>query len=225
MPVMIRRCTLAWGLVLFTTATSAEQLVTWKKGAVASVHPLATDAGMNALKAGGNAVDAAIATAITLGVVDGHNSGLGGGCFILIRAADGTVTAIDGREKAPALATRDMFLKEGKVDDEASKTGALASGVPGALAAYDLALKQHGKLKLADLLLPAAEIAELGTDWFCRGEYAGKVADWMKKSGGVKRNEDFATYQAATREPLRTTYRGHEPLGFPPPSSGGVHVA
>jgi gamma-glutamyltranspeptidase/glutathione hydrolase len=159
---MIRRCTLVWGLVLFTTAAWAEQLVTWKKGAIASVHPLATDAGINALKAGGNAVDAAIATAITLGVVDGHNSGLGGGCFILIRAADGTVTAIDGREKAPALATRDKFLKEGKVDNEASKTGALASGVSGALAAYDLSLKKHGRLKLADLLLPAAVIAEKG---------------------------------------------------------------
>ncbi|HSI63611.1 MAG TPA: gamma-glutamyltransferase, partial [Candidatus Saccharimonadia bacterium] len=69
----------------------------WKKGAVASVNPLATEAGMNALKRGGNAVDAAIATAITLGVVDGHNSGLGGGCFVLIRAMDGLVTAIDAR--------------------------------------------------------------------------------------------------------------------------------
>ncbi len=139
---------LGWPL----TAVHAETGYT--NGAVASVHPLATQAGLQALQRGGNAVDAAIATALTLGVVDGHNSGIGGGCFILIRAADGHQTCIDGREKAPAQAHHDMFLREGKVDDAASKTGALASGVPGALAAYELALKKHGKLKLADLLRP-----------------------------------------------------------------------
>jgi gamma-glutamyltranspeptidase/glutathione hydrolase len=269
-------------LLLFVARAPAQAPV-WPKGAVASVHPLATDAGMNALKRGGNAVDAAIATAITLGVVDGHNSGLGGGCFILIRAADGSVTAIDSREKAPALATRDMYLKDGKVDDAASKTGALASGTPGALAGYALAIKKHGKLKLADLLLPAAEIAENGfaidavyerklesvhddlakfegskevlfkadgslpkkgdvlkqpglahtlrmiaehgPEWFYKGEFAEKVDAWMQANGGVLRKEDFAAFAPTLREPLRSTYRGYEVVGFPPPSSGGVHVA
>lgn len=132
------------------------------KMGIATVHPLATDAGVEAFKSGGNAVDAAIAAALTLGVVDGHNSGIGGGCFIVIRAADGSVTAIDGREMAPAKAHRDMYIIGGKLDEKASKTGALAAGVPGALAAYDLALRKHGRKKLADLLLPAAEIAEKG---------------------------------------------------------------
>jgi gamma-glutamyltranspeptidase / glutathione hydrolase len=271
-------------LTAFLIASSAlAEAPAWPKGVVASVHPLATDAGVNALKRGGNAVDAAIATAITLGVVDGHNSGLGGGCFILIRAADGSVTAIDARETAPALATRDMYLKDGKVDDAASKTGALAPGTPGALAGYALALEKHGKLKLADLLLPAAEIAEKGFEidavyerklesvkeelekfegskevlfkadgtlpkkgdvlqqpelartlrmiaehgpaWFYRGEYAKKVDAWMQANGGVLRKEDFATFAPKLREPLRTTYRGYDIIGFPPPSSGGVHVA
>ena len=81
------------------------------KGMVASVHPLATDAGVAALRKGGNAIDAAIAVGLTLGVVDAHNSGLGGGCFILIRRADGKIFAIDGRETAPAKATRDMYLQ------------------------------------------------------------------------------------------------------------------
>jgi gamma-glutamyltranspeptidase/glutathione hydrolase len=255
----------------------------WTKGAVASVHPLATEAGLNALKRGGNAVDAAIATAVTLGVVDGHNSGLGGGCFVLIRAMDGLVTAIDARETAPALATRDMYLRDGKVDDEASKTGALAPATPGALAGYALALEKHGKLSLADILLPAAKlaeegfpidavyarklesvkedlakfsaskalffkeggsllcegdllkqpdlartlraVAEHGVDWFYGGELAEKVDAWMKENGGVLRKEDFARYEAKLRVPLRTGYRGYEILGFPPPSSGGVHVA
>src|SRR5687768_6386459 len=83
------------------------------KGMVASVHPLATDAGIAALAKGGNAVDAAIAVGLTLGVVDARNSGLGGGCFILIRRDDGKLFAIDGREMAPAKATRDMYIKDG----------------------------------------------------------------------------------------------------------------
>lgn len=134
----------------------------YPKQAIATVHPLATQAGMDAFAKGGNAIDAAIAAGLTLGVVDGHNSGIGGGCFFVIRAADGTVTCIDGREMAPAKAHRDMYVINGKLDDEASKTGALASGVPGYLKACAAAQTKHGKLKLADLLLPAADIAEKG---------------------------------------------------------------
>lgn len=260
----------------------------WKQAAVASVHPLATAAGIKALEQGGNAVDAAIATAITLGVVDGHNSGLGGGCFILIRAADGTVAAIDARETAPALASRDMYLKPGtaeprEVNAEASKTGALAVATPGALAGYALALERFGKLKLADVALPAAKLAEDGfaldavyarklastkeqlalfpatkalffkedggvlkegdilkqpdlattlraianggSRAFYEGKFADRVGEWMAANGGVLRKGDLCAYTPKLREPLRTTYRGQEIIGFPPPSSGGVHVA
>lgn len=132
------------------------------KHAIATVHPLATQAGMQAFEKGGNAIDAAIAAGLTLGVVDGHNSGIGGGCFFVIRAADGTVTCIDGREMAPAKAHRDMYIINGKLDNEASKTGPLASGIPGYLKACQTAQSKHGRLKLADVLLPAAEIAEKG---------------------------------------------------------------
>src|SRR5512138_221431 len=79
-----------------------------QKGIASTVNSLATEAAVAAMKNGGNAVDAAVAAALTLGVVDGFNSGIGGGCFLLIRRADGSVVAIDGREKAPAAATRDM---------------------------------------------------------------------------------------------------------------------
>ncbi len=136
--------------------------LSFPNAAVASVNPIATQAGVQVLKKGGNAVDAAIAVGLTLGVVDGHNSGIGGGCFFVIHAADGTVTCIDGREMAGAAASRDMYVINGKLDNEASKTGALASGVPGYLKACAVAQKKHGKLKLADVLLPAAEIAEKG---------------------------------------------------------------
>ena len=147
-------------VLLFNTATLAVAAPT--NGFVASVHPTATEAGLRALKQGGNAVDAAVAVALTLGVVDTDNSGIGGGCFMLIRRANGKLVAIDGREMAPGLATRDMFIRNGQADTELSQTGPLASGVPGALAAYDLALRKYGKLSLKQVILPAAEIAEKG---------------------------------------------------------------
>jgi gamma-glutamyltranspeptidase/glutathione hydrolase len=131
-------------------------------GMVASVNPLATQAGVNALKSGGNAIDAAVAVGLTLGVVDTHNSGIGGGCFILIHLANGTNLCIDGREMAGAAATRDMFIRNGKGDTDLSQTGPLASGVPGEVAAFEYAVKHFGKKSFADLLLPAANIAENG---------------------------------------------------------------
>ncbi|HWF17676.1 MAG TPA: gamma-glutamyltransferase, partial [Verrucomicrobiae bacterium] len=131
-------------------------------GVVASIDPIATDAGVNVLKSGGNAVDAAIVVGLTLGVVDTPDSGIGGGCFMLIHLADGRNIALDGRETAPAAATRDMFVRNGKGDTELSQTGPLASGVPGELAAFDFASRNYGKKSLRDLILPAAEIAEKG---------------------------------------------------------------
>ncbi len=155
-----------WLAVALTLAPGAPSLranyAQGVNGIVASVHPLATQAGIDAMKNGGNAVDAAVAVAVTLGVVDNHNSGLGGGCFMLIHRANGEFIALDGREMAPAAATRDMFVRDGTGDTHLSQTGALASGVPGALAVYAQALERCGRKKLAELLLPAAQIAEDG---------------------------------------------------------------
>lgn len=175
-----------------------------ERGMVASVHPLATAAGVNALRQGGNAIDAAVAVGLTLGVVDGHNSGIGGGCFFLIHKADGTVIAIDGRETAPAAATRDMFLRDGKADTDLSQHGALASGVPGALAAYVHALTNHGKLKLSEVILPAAKIAE----------------DGYKLTGGAARTlnglsehfEKFATSKAVLMKPDAAAWKAGDIL-------------
>ncbi len=154
------------------------------RGIVASVHPLATRAGIDALKNGGNAIDAAVAVGLTLGIVDGHNSGIGGGCFFLIRRANGEFVALDGREMAPAAATRDMYIRDGKANTDLSQTGALASAVPGALAVYDQVLKKYGRKKLADLLLPAAQIAEDGfpIDFV----YARKLASAAEKLRGFE---------------------------------------
>jgi len=132
------------------------------RGMVSSVNPLATEAGLSVLKSGGNAIDAAVAVGFTLGVVDTHNSGIGGGCFMLLRLANGKFVAIDGREKAPAAATRDLFVRNGKGDTELSQTGALASGVPGEVAAFEYAVKHHGRKPWKELLLPAAALADNG---------------------------------------------------------------
>ena len=107
------------GLGFFTfenTVRNIAEEAVGKNGVVSSVHPLASEVGINILKAGGNAVDAAIATGLALGVVDQANCGLGGGAFIVIRLANGTVHTLDGREMAPSRAHRDMYIKNGKVN-------------------------------------------------------------------------------------------------------------
>src|SRR5688500_13118923 len=128
----------------------------------ATVNPYATDAALAAIREGGNAVDGAIAAAATLGVVDSHNSGIGGGLFMLIRKPDGTFVAIDGREMAPSAAKREMFLKDGKADVRLSQEGPLASGVPGWLAALDRAAKDFGKRPLSEAFTRAAQLADEG---------------------------------------------------------------
>ena len=153
---------LCLALLFFAGPATAENVAHGEHGAVASVHPLATRAGLEVLKNGGNAIDAAVAVGVTLGVVDGHNSGLGGGCFLLIRRANGEFITIDGREMAPAAATRDMFLRDGKPDTSLSQTGALASGIPGSVAAYAYAVEKFGRKKFGELLTPAVQIAADG---------------------------------------------------------------
>ena len=131
-------------------------------GLVVSSHPAASRAGLEVLRQGGNAVDAAVATGLALGVVDQFNSGIGGGGFVLIRLSDGTVHAIDGREKAPAAASRDMYVRNGSYDPALSKVGPLAVGVPGILAAYEKALELAGSRSLGEVIEPAVSLAENG---------------------------------------------------------------
>ncbi len=162
MKTLLKPLNLLVAMLLAGVLCSDAETAHGEHGMVVSVHPIATQAGIEVLKKGGNAIDAAVAVALTLGVVDSHNSGIGGGCFILLRRSNGAYNAIDGREMAPEKATRDMFLRDGKADPKLSQTGALAIATPGALAAYDLAVKKFGKLPLKDRLLDAAKIAEDG---------------------------------------------------------------
>ena len=134
------------------------------RSAIASAHPLATAAGFEVLEQGGNAFDAAVAISATLAVVEPMGSGLGGGGFWLLhRASDGFQTMLDGREKAPAAATRDMYLdKQGKVIDRLSLDGTLAAAIPGLPAALVHLASNYGSLPLRQSLLPAIRAAEKG---------------------------------------------------------------
>jgi gamma-glutamyltranspeptidase / glutathione hydrolase len=261
---------------------AATQVAVGKNGA-ATVHPIATEAAASMLRQGGNAIDAAVAAAFCLGVVDGHNSGIGGGCLILVRDSSGGLHAIDGREKAPAASSPSLYLREGKPSVSLSQTGPLASGVPGQVAALHQLHSKLGKLPWSKTVLPAIKvasdgfvvgkathnaiagelkelqqfessrsvlcrpdgspraigellqqsdlaktltsIAESGSDFFYQGEFARKCEEYLKSLGGVMTAEDFGNYEAKERRPVDTRYRGYRVLGFPTPSSGGIHIA
>ena len=251
-------------------------------GAVATVHPLATQAAANQLENGGNAIDAVIAAALTLGVVDSYNSGIGGGLFAVVHWADGRIEAIDAREMAPAKAHRDMYVRDGKVQRSLSRDGALAIGIPGSVAAFEYLSTVGGETALATLYRQAADIAESGfavlpdyhkrlqrtaeklqqfpeaadiflqqqqpwpighqliqkdlaktyrlladkgSDYFYKGEFAIQVEKWMRMNNGIITAADFANYELRRRKPVHSHFLGHDIYGFPPPSSGGVHVA
>ncbi|WP_245792170.1 gamma-glutamyltransferase [Teredinibacter waterburyi] len=196
------------------------------RGAIASVNSIATEAGLAAFAKGGNAIDAALAVAFTLGVVDGFNSGLGGGCFIVARTAAGELLAIDGREMAPALAHANMFNPSGATDLQLSRTGALAIGVPGSVAALELLHQKGGKLNWSDSLLPAARLAEQGfvIDELYAKRLAGKASDLARfdasaeiflddgqplPQGSVLRQLDLAkTYRALAQAGSDYFYQG-----------------
>jgi gamma-glutamyltranspeptidase/glutathione hydrolase len=131
---------------------------------IATAHPLATEAGHEILDAGGNAFDAAVAISASLAVVEPMSSGLGGGGFWLLhRDSDGFETMIDGREKAPLAAQRDMYLDElGEVRPGASINGPLSAGIPGEPAAIVHIAKTYGRLSLARDLKPAIRQARQG---------------------------------------------------------------
>lgn len=251
---------------------------------VASQHPLASQIGVDVLKRGGNAVDAAIAVGLALAVVYPEAGNIGGGGFMLYRRADGQVFAIDYREMAPKAATRDMYVdKDGNlIKGEGSSTiGYRASGVPGTLAGFDLAHRKHGsgKVRWRDLVEPARALAQngyiltnrlanlfvtykehlakypdsnriflnngryyregdrlrqpelaatlgrvaaQGASEFYNGRTAQMIAADMKANNGLITLEDLKNYKARERTPLRGTYRGHEIITMPPPSSGGI---
>ena len=251
------------------------------KAAIASAHPLASQAGLDVLAQGGNAFDAAIAVAAALAVVEPSGSGLGGGGFILIhRASDGLNSMIDAREKAPAASTRDMFLDEkGQPVPRLSLDSALAAGIPGEPAGLGVLASKYGRLPIKISLAPAIRLArngfplyerlqegirgkqaalkrspdaartflnhgevpalgyvikqpdfartlellaDKGVDAFYKGPFARKLADGVRKLGGIWTEQDLADYRAVEREPVVGTYHGARIISSSPPASGGI---
>ena len=264
-------------------STSSNTTATGRRCVVATVHPLASQAALDTFSRGGNAIDAAVAASAMLSVVDGFNSGLGGGGLALIRTSDGIVHAYDGREKAPANSSPEMFYKQGFPDPQLSQMGPLAVGVPGLPALLERISSDHGKLSWVPALEGAAQVAEdgfsldanyvgrlssaaerlakfqgsaevlldeqarpwqvghrlqqpdlastlrclaeQGSAWFYEGEFAKQIEKFMQENGGVLRSSDMASYDVQLRPSIESEYRGHRVFGFPPPSSGGIHIA
>lgn len=155
-------------LLLATLACTRESApptdtVSSTTGVVVSAHHLASDIGAATLASGGNAVDAAIATAFALAVTHPSAGNIGGGGFMVIRLADGTATTIDYREKAPLASTATMYLNaDGTRAAAATDSGWRAPGVPGTVAGLAMAHAKHGKLPWRDVVAPAAELAARG---------------------------------------------------------------
>lgn len=163
---MIRNVLLSISILLFTLPASAQQgriPVPAKNGMVVSSHYLASEVGNEVLMQGGNAVDAAIATAFALSVTLPSAGNIGGGGFLVYHGADGEITSFNFREKAPLAATETMFLNSrGEIHQNSNHDGALSVGVPGTVAGLVLAHERLGTMPWADLVAPAVELAADG---------------------------------------------------------------
>lgn len=157
---------------------------------VAAAHPLAAQAGLRMLREGGSAVDAAVAVQLVLNLVEPQSSGIGGGLFLLHQ--DGRrVQAYDGRETAPAAATPDLFVRDGRpLPFLEAVVGGRSVGVPGALRALELAHLQHGRLPWKTLFEPAIELAENGF------EIGPRLATLLRQpdAQGLRRDPEAAAY-------------------------------
>lgn len=176
---------------------SAGMLVS-KRGLVISSSSIASDVGASILRRGGNAVDAAVATAFALAVTYPGAGNIGGGGFMVLRLKNGTATTIDYRERAPFGSTQTMYLDaNGKIDRKLTATGYIAPGVPGTVRGLALVQREYGKLPWRDVVMPAADLATKGfplDSELARSlnrevaqamkPYPASVAAYGKRSGG-----------------------------------------
>jgi gamma-glutamyltranspeptidase/glutathione hydrolase len=147
-----------------------------RHGMVVSTHHAAAKAGAQILRQGGNAIDAAVATAFAVGVAQPFSAGVGGGMFALVRLDNGEILALDARETAPAAATPTMYTEPG-VAKRASVHGSLAVAVPSFVPGMITLLEKHGTMPLATVLAPAIELAESGVEI---GRYHARLAGFMR---------------------------------------------
>jgi gamma-glutamyltranspeptidase/glutathione hydrolase len=217
-----------------------------KRGLVITQSDIASQIGFQVIRDGGNAVDAAVATALAMAVTHPTAGNIGGGGFLVFRSATGDATTFDFREAAPAGSNPEMWLVNGKYDSQVHHNSHRAVGVPGTVAGLHLAWKTYGSKPWKDLVAPAVKLARDGfelTDGLARslertlqriadqgpagfydGETAALLEKEMKANGGLITRDDLKNYQAKQRAPIKGTYRGHDIIGMAPPSSGGIAV-
>jgi gamma-glutamyltranspeptidase/glutathione hydrolase len=197
-------------------------------GAASTVDVLATQAAIDSLRRGGNAVDAAVAAAGVLGVVEPFSCGIGGGGFMVIRTRDGEVTTIDSREESPLAMRPDSFFENGApLPFNEARFSGLSAGVPGTVSGWQQALRRYGTWSLRRALRPGIEVARRGfvVDQTLVSQTAG-VVDWFddvpstaalyldpdgtpRDLGSLLRNPDLAdTYERIARRGARSFYRG-----------------
>jgi gamma-glutamyltranspeptidase/glutathione hydrolase len=162
------------------------------RGMVVSAERHASEAGLAMLRAGGNAIDAAVAAAFAIGVTEPYHSGIGGGGFLLIHLANGETIALDARETAPAAAHAGMFVAPGVAAD-ASRSGPLAVATPGLVAGLALALERWGTRSLPEVMEPAIELAEQG---FPIGMRHARILGVWHRLGHAERFPETAAIQA-----------------------------
>ncbi len=206
-PHRLLSCAVASLLAAFAAvpATASVHPVHAAHGMVVSVHELASHVGVDILQAGGNAVDAAVATGFALAVVHPAAGNIGGGGFMLIRMADGKAHFLDYREMAPAAATRDMYLDaQGNVIPNASQIGYKAIGVPGSVAGMVFAEQKYGKLTLKQVMAPAIRLASEGyaLTWEEAAELHDRhLAEFPESHRIFQRNGDYYKPGEIFRQP------------------------
>ena len=210
------------------TGLETKALATAKRHMISAANPYAAKAGLEILRAGGSAIDAAIATQMVLNLVEPQSSGIGGGAFIV--RFDGTtknITTYDGREAAPAAATPDRFMRDGKpMKFRTAVNSGLSVGVPGLVRLLEDAHKRHGKLKWAQLFAPAIKLAQDGFKvsprlhlllrWYGPNRFSKEArAYFFDKSGNPRaightlRNPQLAeTLQLIARDKATAFYEG-----------------
>lgn len=185
----------------------------YQNGAVVTAHPLASKVGVDILKKGGNAVDAAIAVKFALAVVYPNAGNLGGGGFMVYRSKTGEITSLDFREKAPAAAFKDMYLdKDGNPITDLSLYGQLATGVPGAVAGMDEAFKKYASLSWKELVQPAIELAEKGFAITKRqasefNEYKSDFIKFNPNGAAIIKNEEWKEGDIFVQKELAETLK------------------
>src|SRR5437763_1948280 len=192
-------------LLIVTICPASTHPVRAQHAMVVTVHQLASHVGVQILQAGGNAIDATVATGFALAVVHPAAGNIGGGGFMLVRMADGKTHFLDYREKAPAAATADMYLdKQGNVIEGASEYGYKAIGVPGSVAGMVYAEQKYGKLTLQQVMAPAIKLAREGyaLTWEEAEDLHDRhLAEFQESRRVFQRNGDYYKPGEAFRQP------------------------